>query len=94
MGIKRFEVYFLTLFSLDHKVCLIINFLYIFSRKDVGRKNISAHIFSEGRRQEKYPLKAVRRMSQSVIGTTPPGGLGGAGAPPMCRPPSYLVKLK
>ena len=26
-------------------------------------------------------------MGQSVIGTIPPGGLGGAGAPPMCRPP-------
>ena len=35
--------------------------------------------FSEG--------KDVSRMTLSVIGTIPPGGLGGAGAPPMCRPP-------
>ena len=33
-------------------------------------------------------------MSLSVIGTIPPGGLGGAEAPPMCRPPSFLVQLK
>ena len=33
-------------------------------------------------------------MNQIVIGTnTPPGGFGGAGAPPMCRPPFFLVVL-
>ena len=65
----------------------IWEFLYIFSRKDVGRKNISVHIFSEGRRQEKYPLKAVRRMSQSVIGTIPQGGAWGGGSPPNVSTP-------
>ena len=34
-------------------------------------------------------------MTQGVIGATPPGGFGGAGAPPQCVDPlSYLVKLK
>ena len=33
-------------------------------------------------------------MSQSVIGTIPPGGAWGGGSPPMCQPPSFLVKVK
>ena len=34
-------------------------------------------------------------MNQSVIGDNPhQGGFGGAGAPPMCRPPFFLVKVK
>ena len=33
-------------------------------------------------------------VSKVLLARSPPGGLGGAGAPPMCRPPSFLVKLK
>ena len=33
-------------------------------------------------------------MMQGVISATPPGGLGGAGAPQCVDPLSYLVKLK
>ena len=36
----------------------------------------------------------VSRMMQGVIGATPPGGFGGAEAPPRCRPPSFLVVKK
>ena len=35
----------------------------------------------------------VSRMMQGVIGATPPGGFGGAEAPPRCRPPSFLVVM-
>ena len=34
----------------------------------------------------------VSRMTQGVIGAIPPGGFGGTGAPPRCRPPSILVR--
>ena len=57
--------------------------LYIFSRKDVGRKNvyilptfISVKLFN-------FNFKDVSRMSQSVIGTI----LGGVGAPPNVSTP-------
>ena len=36
----------------------------------------------------------VSRMTQGVIGAISPGRYGGAGAPPRCRPPSFLVKVK
>ena len=37
---------------------------------------------------------SVSRMAQSVTSTTPLGGFEGAGAPPRCRPPFYLVVKK
>ena len=33
-----------------------------------------------------------RTIQKTVIGTIPPGGVWGGGAPPRCRPPSYLVR--
>ena len=33
-------------------------------------------------------------MTKGVISATPPVGFGGAGGPPMCRPPFYLVVKK
>ena len=32
-----------------------------------------------------------RTIQKTVIGTIPPGGVWGGGAPQRCRPPSFLV---
>ena len=91
-------------FSSDHKVfpnqpkkfrmlqmtTSIWEFLYIFSRKDVGKKKIHFLHTSIDVKLLNFTLKDVSRMGQSVIGTPPPPPR----APPMCRPPSFLVKLK
>ena len=88
-------------FSSDHKVfpnqpkkfrmiqmtTSIWEFLYIFSRKDVGRKNFHFLPTSIDVKWFNFTLKDVSRMSQSVIGTPPPR------APPMCRPPFFLVAV-
>ena len=73
-------------FSSDHKVfpnqpkkfrmlqmtTSIWEFLYIFSRKDVGRKNFHFLPTSIDVKWFNFTLKDVSRMGQSVIGTSPP----------------------
>ena len=67
----------------------IWEFLYIFSRKDVGRKKFHFLPTSIGGKWFNFNLKDVSRMSQSVIGTSP-----APRAPPMCRPPFFQVVKK
>ena len=56
---------------------------YFLGRTSAGKKCI---ICLHPRKKILHYFKDVRRMSQSVIGTIPPGGFGGAGAPQCVDP--------
>ena len=84
-------------FSCDHKVfpnwpknlqilqmtTSIRGIMYMFSRKDVGRKNV--HILPKfiGVKWFNFTWKDISRMSQSLIGMIPPGGAWGGGSLPI-----------
>ena len=67
----------------------IWEFLEIFSRKDVGRKK---SIFCPRFKIINFYFDGRQQDESTCHWQDPPGGGGvGAGAPPKCRPPSFLV---
>ena len=91
--VGRIFLLIIKFFQIDQKIANASNddvfweFLKIFSQKDVGRKNVHFLPTSIGVKWFNFTLKDVSRMTQSVIGTIPPGGAWGSGSPPNVSTP-------